>query len=202
MIVGPDQAKFTVHKTLICSRAPFFARATSGEWRSAQTQTVTLSDTKKDVFEAYLHWIYSSTVEMRFIQEPPDYQNAPSYWTLAELWIFADMMLDRDLCNKVIDMTYAKAIMSQTSAVDSTLTLIWENTAADSPLRTLHVDVTTSNRRSLANCEETIALLPQDFILELATRHMKGLDRSVLVGLTERSICARYHTHEDGRSCA
>ena len=161
----------------------------------------TLPDTKKDVFEACLHWVYSSTVERRFIQELPECKRPPSYRTLAELWIFADMMLDRDLCNKVVDMTYAKAIIYETSATDSTLAFIWENTSADSPLRTLHVDATTSNRSSLANCKDIVEGLPADFIVQLATRHMQGLNGWVLAGLTESSICSRYHIHEDGRSC-
>jgi len=111
------------------------------------------------------------------------------------------MMLDRDLCNKVIDMTYAKAIIYETSAAGSTLAFIWENTAVDSPLRTLHVDATTSNRSSLANCKDIIAGLPPDFIIELATRHMQGRDGWVIDGLTKSSICSRYHIHEDRRSC-
>lgn len=163
---------------------------------------MTLSDTKKDGFEAYLHWVYSSTVEMRFIDEVPDCTQPPSYWTLAELWIFADMMLDRDLCNKIIDMTYARAMVSQSSADVATLNFIWENTSLDSPLRILHFDLTTSNHNSHITSKSTIAQLPPDFILELATRHMQRWDPLVLSGLTERSICSRYHFHENGRSCA
>jgi hypothetical protein len=188
---------------MICSRAPFFAKATSGEWNSAHTETVTLAHAKKGVFEAYLHWVYSSTVEMSVVDESPECISAPSFLALAELWIFADMMLDRDLCNKIIDMTLAKTIKCRSSARNTTLMFIWERTASDSPLRTLHTDMTTSYDRTKPKCDEKMTDLPQDLIVELATRHLKGQSREILTEhTTERNICSKYHIHKEGESCS
>jgi hypothetical protein len=198
VLVGPEEMRFTVHKTLICSKSSFFENACSGNWASAQTNTVALSDTKPDVFEAYMHWVYTSNVNMDFIQDPRGTESYPSFRALAQLWIFADMVLDFELCNEVIDITFAISIELQGYASPATLAFIWENISTDSPLCTFHVDIFTS----VVDAEEYEnykTQLPYDFKMELASRYMRNEEYDkIYCSPSRRTTCSRYHIHGDG----
>jgi hypothetical protein len=130
---------------------------------------------------------------MDLIQDPPGTLPPSSYRALAALWMFADMMLDLELRNRVVDITFAKSTALQNFAAPETF--------KDSPLRTLHVDMFTSFANA-DGLEKRKRRLPHDLTLELASRYMKEEQHENLRCLPSRkSTCSRYHVHRDGSSC-
>ena len=90
ILVGPEEISYVVHQQLLCSKSPFFKKATRSIRTNARSNTFRLAETRTDIFEVYIHWIHSSNLDMSFVKEPPNTRHSPSFQALAELWIFAD----------------------------------------------------------------------------------------------------------------
>ena len=121
-----------------------------------------------------------------------------NYLALAELWIFADMMLDHELCNAVADITFTRAIDIQRVASPSTLNFIWNHTSTNFLFRRLHVDIYTSSA-NVATQEIRKTELPHDFVMEVGSRYMrKKTHIQIYRSLSRKSKCSRYHVHQDG----
>ncbi|KAI8934364.1 hypothetical protein NX059_009099 [Plenodomus lindquistii] len=58
ILVGEDRMKFTVHEELLVHHSPFFRGALQGRFKEAQKKEIVLADTKPDIFEYFIHWLY------------------------------------------------------------------------------------------------------------------------------------------------
>lgn len=202
--MGPSKTAFIVHTLSICKKAPFFEKATSpsSTWTEAKEKTVTLSDTEPEVFEAYLHWVYTAEVELKSITTNTKTQNPPSHYSVAKLWLFADMMLDHNLCNRIADTAVEKQKSGDAVAAPSILSYIWDRTPASSKLRTLYVDILSSCRGAPLKLEEGAAKLPHELIFELALRHLRDESRhKITKNISKSDVCSRYHIHGEGAEC-
>ena len=171
--------------------------------------TVTLRDTKPEVFETYLHWVYSNEVDIGLLPEPPVPQDTYAeviYHKLAELWVFGDMMLDLKVCNRIIDMTLELWPESHERASISTIQYIYANTGSGSKLRTIHRDFIFTNSGE-DFLRENDNELPRDLLLELAMAYLDGEpDKETCIidydGNVKGGKFERYHTHENSNVCA
>lgn len=58
VIVGPDEAEFTVHEELLTYHSAFFRAALTGRFKEAGKKKVTLEEDKPHIFEFFVHWLY------------------------------------------------------------------------------------------------------------------------------------------------
>ncbi|KAF2121998.1 hypothetical protein BDV96DRAFT_662972 [Lophiotrema nucula] len=65
--VGRDdeQKHFLVHKALLKSKSPFFAKALCGEWREAKDCAVNLPDVEPAIFELYVQFLFAQKLPIR-----------------------------------------------------------------------------------------------------------------------------------------
>ena len=127
----------------VCAKSSFFESATKSEWREAREKTIRLADTESGVFEAYVHWAYTSEVNLSFVEEglvSLRDLSVTKWRGLTRLWVLADSILDHELCNRLADMTAKNLGMLYGGADQEAVTYTWKNTSPDSPLRKLEVD--------------------------------------------------------------
>ena len=204
MVVGHSKVSFLVHKAPLRSRSSFFESASRGEWIEAKSKTISLSDTDPEIFETFVHWAYTSEVDLSLLQ-PPGEQIVATYLQLTKLWIFADKHLDFELCNRVIDLTVEGLERCKYAGV-GVLQFIWPNTSPGSKLRKLHLDVMSSYTFAdyiKEYAEET----PKELLLDLAVRYLgreetdAAPDELNMERIGEDYCCRRYHIHEDEKVC-
>ncbi|TIA44181.1 hypothetical protein D6C79_06523 [Aureobasidium pullulans] len=57
--VGPDKQEFYIHKGVLCSNSNYFAKALSGQFQEAKTNTVELDDVHVLLFKVFVAWLYT-----------------------------------------------------------------------------------------------------------------------------------------------
>jgi hypothetical protein len=226
-----DGTSFSVHESVICAKAPFFKAALQHEWAEGQERKVTLTETEADVFEAYAHWAYSGIVDATAISKSTPSSDAklklPTYLALGKLWIFADKVLDFELCNRLSDSTLEKAQENSAKIALGSLAYLWPRTSKDSPLRKLHVDmyadiVPAFNLRQYhpnhdrrewwhkymtKGATEDIKVKLVDFFIDIASTVIaqnRDLTKSLIFDENwniRSGVGCRYHRHEDGNKC-
>ncbi|KAK3637789.1 hypothetical protein LTR56_011995 [Elasticomyces elasticus] len=129
VLVGAEESRFIVHKDAICAKSPFFNAACGREWIEGQEKTVRLPEQDAGAFKVYLRWVYSDTLNMALMEEPPGYVVIPSFLNLTKAWLLSTYLQDDALCNKLIDLQLAKYQASGSGVVSkSTLDYVFEHT--------------------------------------------------------------------------
>ncbi|CBX92280.1 hypothetical protein IAQ61_000461 [Plenodomus lingam] len=115
IVVGFDKAEFTIHQDLLTHHSPFFRAALTGKFEESETKEVVLADTKPEIVEFFVHWLYYG----RF---PEDRDDAAlvDLWTcddekgsrkktrnLIRLYIFCDKYDVPQLRHTVMDELYS-----------------------------------------------------------------------------------------------
>lgn len=198
VLVGPDKRPFTIHEAMIRAKSPFFTAALNHDWTETQTKTVSLGETSPEIFATNAHWVYTSQLDMDMLVKPGE---EISHLDLAKLWIFADMILDAVLCDRVTEAIIDRAINRNRYPSASSLNHIYSNTTACSKLRTLSIDICTALTTEEGFAREQ-GNLPKEFMYELSRRYLFGESRPNRKSLEEKEkVCERYHVHKEGESC-
>ncbi|KAK3707234.1 hypothetical protein LTR37_012234 [Vermiconidia calcicola] len=200
VLAGQQKTAYTVHKTVFCTRSPFFQTATNGNsWLEAKKQTVSLPETPEEIFEAYIHWAYTSEIDLSALGKATAAYKHPDWVIITRLWILADMLIDEQLCNSLTDLMLIKFEEDYGRPSPATLCAIWEHTSAESQLRKLCVDIMSCC--SWTTIEAQAAKMPHEIFVEFTRRyfeheqHIKGRR-----GLLRHAKC-RYHIHRDSEEC-
>ncbi len=56
VVVGENEAEFTVHKNVICSKSLYFVAASSEAWRKDNEGVIRIEEIGAPSFELYTHW--------------------------------------------------------------------------------------------------------------------------------------------------
>lgn len=62
-MVGENEVAFTVHKSTICAKSPFFKAACAKNEGEDNGNTVHLKEVSPYSFAIYAHWIYTNEIE-------------------------------------------------------------------------------------------------------------------------------------------
>lgn len=62
----PDTQTFSILKSLVCHKSPFFRAAFEGSFSEAESQTMTLEDVEPKIFGLMVDWLYTQKVEKEF----------------------------------------------------------------------------------------------------------------------------------------
>jgi hypothetical protein len=168
--VGSKETPFIVHKQPIGEKSPFFESALSREWVEGREKRLPLPTISGRSFQLYLHWVYTSRINLSVVRpgQEEDVDGSDIYLLerrynqclekagpeianlyrdidlLAELYVAANMLLDVDCPNKATDVIIADFIaiadLGRHLIDDILVTLVWNNTTRNAPLRLLFVD--------------------------------------------------------------
>ena len=167
VLVGHGGQLFLVHKDIICAKSDFFSAARSERWQRGSQQTIRLPDVDPSVFQSYLSWVYSTSLNIaeltnEYIQSIPESrQDVAKY---IELYLVEDVLGDVRLRNKAI-----QTLVRDTSGIPyySTLNRLWDKTPEKSPIREMIVRRATL-RTPRVYLSSNLTKYPEDFVQQLA----------------------------------
>ncbi|KAI4720808.1 hypothetical protein E4T48_02922 [Aureobasidium sp. EXF-10727] len=114
---GPHAGVFTVQKALLCNSSTYFEAALNGPFIEGQTQTINLDDEDPTIFRTYVAWLYQGQLNSqdieRALEDPQDFGQH-----IAELIVFADKRVVRELKNDAISMLLSYLYRNGLAALD------------------------------------------------------------------------------------
>jgi len=170
--------EFTVDKSILCARSPFFNAAFNGPWLESATKTVSLPEHRPSCFATYVSWLYKEEFTIGLAVGKED---SPS---LLELYFFAEAVQDLDFADIVSDALWrARYVTDQWYGANATR-YIYDNTAPSSPLRRMHVELMLFEKEH--HGEITDGNPPKAFLIDAVKR------------VTSTRLCKREYI--DGRN--
>lgn len=207
---GNRVTDFAIHRELITRRSAFIREALNKNWKEAKTGIIRLPEDEDDIFALYHAWLYTGYIDSRGeapddggIGQDNDMFTSKEYEKLAKCYILGDKLLDTRFKDCTVDCILS--VLRVSRKFDHSLSgLVFDNTLAGSPLRELWLDIYTLC--GSPNWLKDSGEYPQDFLLELGRRSMRGqsqFESSDQVGRLKQGAhtlfeTCRYHEHEDG----
>jgi hypothetical protein len=109
VLIGPEEAPFTVHEHFICAKSKLLKNACS-ETRTGETGSshrfFRLPNTDPRIFRYYLKWVYTSDVVIEIEHDPRDpegkWRRAVELDRLIKLYVLGHVLDDLRLSNRVL----------------------------------------------------------------------------------------------------
>lgn len=158
VLVGPYEEAFSVHKDIVCAKSPFFETACKKEWSEGKEGIVRLEQHRPDAFKLFVHWIYSSTIDLEIIPE----RIAAEVAYLVEAWALSDFLGCPDFCNRLVDFLLGSALSRSSMPHPNTV----NKTPSGSIIRRLMVDL-VAHRVSPGNFERAVPAWSQEVLVEV-----------------------------------
>lgn len=147
------------------------------------------------IFNTYADWAYTSNLDTTQL---PQEKSDASYKDLSKLWVFANYILDVELCNVVANAIVKKYRTEHIFPSVGTMHYVWDNTTETSPLRKLFIDVYAAHQDCETFFKKDRDSLPQEFVTALACSFLAGRRFDELPSTSDkRGICRKYHMHKD-----
>lgn len=197
ILVGPEHAKFGVHKALLCHHSSYFKAALTGRFGEAEEGTITLEAEDPEVFSRFNAWLYTGD----FRKDEDD--GALLLGPALDLCVFAAKRMVPRLRNAIVDRVikaFSRDSRHQLSTADADVCVsAWES-CGDSSLQTFLVDLLVVYfDLERAAREGRVAGLPVELMTLIAVRAQragKRVDHFDFYDLREYH-CSRYHVHEE-----
>jgi hypothetical protein len=138
VVVGPNEARFLVHKDLLCDQSPFFAAALKGQFLEGVRQVVTLLDVDPKHFEHILLWFYTQRLEHAdfFFKD-----GKPTYFALLDMYALADRLAIEGMRNALVDRMADLAERTNSVPTPSDTYILYETIRENAPVRRLALDL-------------------------------------------------------------
>lgn len=130
---GPEEAKFTVHKGVLCSQSEYFERLFNSGFRESKTLEVELHDIAVEAFKVALYWCYHQQIP----RAENDYNGCDLMEYLLELWLMGDRLLLQTMQNAVMGELCRMLAAEKFIMHDWQIWSIYQNTTSGSILRRL-----------------------------------------------------------------
>lgn len=129
--VGEEAEEFVVIQSIATRSSKFFQAAMSRDWKEAREKRVMLPDTKVEVFEGYLQWLYTGQITIT----NPD----TDYLELVTLYIIGDFLDDVAFRNATLEgmISFFDEGTGVSLPGAKATQLAWDKTPSNSPLRQL-----------------------------------------------------------------
>jgi hypothetical protein len=170
VLVGPEEKRFSLHKSKLCSKSKFFKAACSKAW--IKDRTVRQPHVSVVLFRHYCEWIYTGTIPTsRLTPESENEDKAAEQELFAGLYLLGDSLDDIQLRNLAIQRFCVCSEEGDQLPVTTMFTHIWSSTPPGSLFRKQLIDIMVA-RILRDRFAETIAEYPPDFVQELAVAAM------------------------------
>lgn len=162
---------------MICAKSKFFAAACSKRWIEAKEKQVRLPDVHPPVFQSYLSWVYSTSLNT---VEPTNddideitNEKDRAVARYVELYLLGDALDDVHLRNRVM-----KTLVLDTTTVPCLQTVhrVWEHTPDSSLIRKMILDRAIS-RTKRAYLVDNLTQHPETFVQQVALTLLQGAQK-------------------------
>lgn len=175
VLVGRHEHPFSVHKDTICAKSKFFEAACSSDrWREGTEKLVRLPEVKPRVFQAYVHWAYTSSVMLEIQGEDQTTGEEDEKTICIEASIIGDFLRDEQLRKRSIEIFLEKIVIWKFHMARSAIDRIWSATPTGSPLRIVVLEWTADNL-DLDCFAGRVAKYLEEFVQEVAVLMMERL---------------------------
>ena len=108
MVVGEEEWEFILHQYFLNKTPGSVIYSDSA--KHIGNETYVLKKTDPTIFQAYVHWIYTSEIDIRLLPDTEEIEEKvkPTWPGLAKLWVLTDDLGDITLCNSLMDMMVDK----------------------------------------------------------------------------------------------
>ncbi|KAK5164052.1 uncharacterized protein LTR77_010143 [Saxophila tyrrhenica] len=107
VLVGANEARFMLHKNVVCATSDFFRAACDGNWKEATDKVIRVPEAEPSVFQFYLAWLYTDRIDLDqnfAIKGQYDaVELSQTYLSLLNAYIFGDIIQDVAFRNALID---------------------------------------------------------------------------------------------------
>lgn len=209
--VGSAGVEKFVHKELLCSISPVFEAAFNPVYGflEAGTSTFSLPEERLDIFEHFIQWLYTRTLDHEDILT-----QHPAFFRLIRLYMFADKVQASTLKNAIVDMMVRLALETNACPTAQDTQLLYCETAESAKLRVIVLDMFEYKKTGrLIKTHDGHWWVYPDIIFINAEAEGGGRDvqfmRDLLVRLKcnekhedlppwrcESQYCSRYHEHD------
>jgi hypothetical protein len=153
-----------VNKDKLSVRSKFFKAAIAKKWKEGEEEVVRLPEVEPDIFQMYADWAYSNVVT-------PAYPLRAETRSLVKLFLLGDFLDDIRLRIKTMELLVASVKTVNTFPSVDSIALIWNNTTAESLLRTWMLDIVAKYSDQAAFARWTDKL-PAGFVLQVALKFL------------------------------
>ena len=133
-LVGPNKAKFIVHKKFACDASPVLNAAFNSSFVEGQTQEYALTDTTKGAVSLFAEWIYTRNIVVLLPENAEDLNVHKTQADLLNLWILADKLLVPQLQNRALLLFEDHHVKHGCIPIGLCIN-VWSNTGDDCGLR-------------------------------------------------------------------
>jgi hypothetical protein len=166
VLVGPEEKRFSLHKSKLCSKSKFFKAACSKAW--IEDKTVRQPHVTVELFRHYCDWIYTGTIPTsRLTPESKIEDEGAEKELFADLYLLGDSLDDIQLRNLAIQRFCVCLGGSKSLPSIDLVAHARSSTPPKSLFRKRIVDITVA-RLSRDRFAETVAEYPLEFVQELA----------------------------------
>lgn len=220
VLVGESEEPFTVHRSLISHKSPFFQAACRKVRKEGQENHVKLPKIAPYVFSVYVNWVYTNEIDLDVVEKHEvTYLEDGQAWTFQakeyeymeshlcfQLYIAADSFMDNAFLNRIMDKLVELSLDDYSLMGDRSVALLWSETAPSCAARRFVLDVITKMiRDAKADIASTLRKLkihlPADFWFDLVLHQAespKTNEKEKPLGILDK---CRYHRHGDGDFC-
>ena len=168
VLVGRSEQLFIVHRELICAKSKFFKAACSKRWLEGKEKQVKLPDVDPPVFQSYLSWVYSTTLNIAALTDQDTdktvSENSRVVAKYVELYLLGDVLDDVRLRNKVLQTL---VLDTETMPRLETVQRVWKKTPHNSPIRRMIVEC-AAWRVNRPYLQSKLTEYPEDFVQRVA----------------------------------
>lgn len=199
VLVGEQPKSYTLHKCFATKSSEFFVKATNGRWKEGKDKSVPLPDCMPEIFDIYLHWLYTGSIVLNITEDDED-RGTSEINELMHLYVLGNFLLDRPFRNVIVDRTLEVNRLYKKYPGSEAINIIWPETPADCQMQRLILRF-WAIRRTPEKLAGSTEKTPQDFtsclLKELGIiRDLGDSGREAQVPSFIRRC--DYHEHDEG----
>lgn len=226
VLAGGSEEPFIVHRDILCKKSEFFKSACSPEWLRGQERRIRVPLVEPTIFELYAHWLYSDKVEVELdmletnagaieaglcnsdecslqLSDAPENEaleehNKAETLQLTQLYVAADMLLDKELKLRVMDEMARRTGHHRLKLTSDTLLYVYANTTRGCGLRLFVFDrfLSSKSEKRERYLLESESELPKEYFVDLAVRQVQMVGKDCRKISPRFNRRCRYHDHQ------